>query len=46
MHAFLYYLLCEFRFKVKAKKKICVFTVTRLTLIFAIDPMNFYTEFG
>ena len=30
----------------KAKKKICVFTVTRPTLIFASDPMNFYTEFG
>jgi hypothetical protein len=28
------------------KKKICVFTVTRLTLIFASDPMHFYTEFG
>jgi hypothetical protein len=27
-------------------KKICVFTVTRSTLIFASDPMNFYTEFG
>ena len=27
-------------------KKICVFTVTRPTLIFASDPMNFYTEFG
>ena len=30
----------------KAKKKICVFTVTRPTLIFASDPMNFYSEFG
>jgi hypothetical protein len=30
----------------KAKKKICVFTVTRPTLIFASDPMNFFTEFG
>ena len=30
----------------KTKKKICVFTVTRPTLIFASDPMNFYTEFG
>ena len=30
----------------KAKKKICVFMVTRPTLIFASDPMNFYTEFG
>jgi hypothetical protein len=30
----------------RPKKKICVFTVTRLTLIFASDPMNFYTEFG
>ena len=29
-----------------AKKKICVFTVTRPTLIFASDPMHFYTEFG
>ena len=29
-----------------AKKKICVFTVTRPTLIFARDPMIFYTEFG
>jgi hypothetical protein len=28
-----------------AKKK-CVFTVTRPTLIFPNDPMNFYTEFG
>jgi hypothetical protein len=28
-----------------AKKKICVFTVTRPTLIFASDPINFYTEF-
>jgi len=28
-----------------AKKKICVFTVTRMTLIFASDPINFYTEF-
>ena len=28
------------------KEKICVFTVTRPTLIFASDPMNFYTEFG
>jgi hypothetical protein len=32
--------------KGKAKKKICVFTVTRPTLIFASDPMHFYTEFG
>ena len=30
----------------KAKKKKCVFTVTRPTLIFASDPMHFYTEFG
>ena len=30
----------------KAKKKICVFTVTQPTLIFASDPMHFYTEFG
>jgi hypothetical protein len=30
----------------KAKKKICVFTVTRPTLIFASNPMNFYTELG
>jgi hypothetical protein len=40
----------------RAKKKICVFTVTRptltffisnySTLIFANDPINFYTEFG
>ena len=30
----------------EAKKKICVFMVTRPTLIFASDPMNFYTEFG
>ena len=29
----------------KAKKKIFVFTVTRPTLIFGRDPMNFYTEF-
>jgi hypothetical protein len=28
------------------QKKICVFTVTRPTLIFASDPMHFYTEFG
>ena len=28
------------------QKKNCVFTVTRPTLIFASDPMNFYTEFG
>ena len=28
------------------KKKIYVFTVTRPTLIFASDPMHFYTEFG
>jgi hypothetical protein len=34
------------KFWTKAKKKICVFTVTRPTLIFASDPMNFYTEFG
>ena len=30
----------------RPKKKICVFSVTRPTLIFASDPMNFYTEFG
>jgi hypothetical protein len=24
----------------------CEFTVTRPTLIFASDPMHFYTEFG
>jgi hypothetical protein len=30
----------------KTKKNICVFTVTRPTLIFASDPMIFYTEFG
>ena len=29
----------------RPKKKICVFTVTRPTLIFASDPMHFYTEF-
>jgi hypothetical protein len=28
------------------KKKICVFTVTQPTLIFASNPMNFYTECG
>jgi hypothetical protein len=28
------------------KKNICVFTATRPTLIFASDPMPFYTEFG
>jgi hypothetical protein len=28
---------------IRPKKKICVFTVT---LIFASDPMHFYTEFG
>ena len=28
------------------KTKICVLTVTRPTLIFASDLMNFYTEFG
>jgi len=27
-------------------KKICMFTVTRPTLIFASDPINFYTELG
>ena len=32
--------------KLRPKKKICVFTVTRPTLIFASDPMHFYTEFG
>ena len=31
---------------VRPKKIICVFTVTRPTLIFASDPMHFYTEFG
>ena len=31
---------------VRPEKKIGVFTVTRPTLIFASDPMNFYTEFG
>jgi hypothetical protein len=31
---------------IRPKKKICVFTVTRPTLIFASDPMHFYTEFG
>ena len=36
----------SFRDYGKAKKKICVFTVTRPTLIFASDPMHFYTEFG
>jgi hypothetical protein len=33
----------------RPKKNICVFTVftvTRPTLIFASDPMHFYTEFG
>ena len=30
----------------KANKNICVFTVTRPTLIFASDTMHFYTEFG
>ena len=34
------------RNQVRPKKKICVFTVTRPTLIFASDPMHFYTEFG
>jgi len=29
----------------EAKKNICVFTVTRPTLIFASDPINLYTEF-
>ena len=33
-------------FLLRPKKKICVFTVTRPTLIFASDPINFYTEFG
>ena len=33
-------------FLIRPKKKICLFTVTRPTLIFARDPMNFYTEFG
>ena len=32
--------------RLRPKKKICVFTVTRPTLIFASDPMHFYTEFG
>ena len=32
--------------KIRPKTKICVFTVTRPTLIFASDPINFYTEFG
>ena len=40
----IYYSL-QFLSKAK-KKKICVFTVTRPTLIFASDPMHFYTEFG
>ena len=31
---------------IRPNKKICVFTVTRPTLIFASDPMHFYTEFG
>jgi hypothetical protein len=31
---------------VRPKKIICVFTVIRPTLIFASDPMHFYTEFG
>jgi hypothetical protein len=31
---------------IRPKKKICVFTVTRPTLIFASDPMHFHTEFG
>jgi hypothetical protein len=31
---------------VLGQKKKCVFTVTRPTLIFASDPMHFYTEFG
>ena len=30
----------------RPKQNICVFTVTRPTLIFASDSMNFYTEFG
>ena len=30
----------------RPKKKICVFTVSRPTLIFSSDLMNFYTEFG
>jgi len=29
----------------RPKKNICVFTVTRPILIFASDPMHFYTEF-
>jgi hypothetical protein len=33
------------KIQIRPKKK-CVFTVTRPTLIFASDPMNFYTEFG
>jgi hypothetical protein len=40
------YKIYIYSFSAKAKKKICVFMVTRPTLIFASDPMNFYTEFG
>ena len=46
----------EIDWLLKAKKIVCVFTVTRptltffignySTLIFASDPINFYTEFG
>jgi hypothetical protein len=36
----------ELRIKAKKKIHVCVFMVTRPTLIFARDPMNFYTEFG
>ena len=32
--------------ELRPNKKICVFTVTRPTLIFVSDPMHFYTEFG
>ena len=41
-----YLLISNYVFFIRPKKKICVFTVTRPTLIFASDPMHFYTEFG
>ena len=47
------YITCQILFFIQnwmqdylGQKKICVFTVTWPTLIFASDPMHFYTEFG
>ena len=45
-----YFYIVEYSYKeenyLRPKKKVCVFTVTRPTLIFASNPMHFYTEFG